>query len=196
MSPTDDKIKKVVLNSKYFKEVCDMFVNVNDTVSDNGDGKLIEETIDMCTRLLVIRKVKEGLQSYQDADKDIQLAIKDDQICEIISKRLEVFKIDVIIPAEFLLIISICSNGTPGIALMMTRELLTNIRPLHHGQTITSDQFVSVFPDTFPTVLIPEVYRKYDGMWDNQKRCPDKVNHTDNMIDTASYWQEVFGDVC
>lgn len=123
--------------------------------------------------------------------------LKDDIIAKILVNKIKWAEVDIIIPDELLLIISICAQR-PGFAQLMLVDILDTIYDNHDksipsGYEITPEDFGNTFKDKFPIIeLYPEYEILYDMMWDDQKFKDNEYNSgfMDNKIDTKEFWSK------
>jgi len=113
-----------------------------------------------------------------------------DVISKIIHYRTKSFNVK--IPLELGYIISVCSNGNPGMAIIIYYTLLKSIvnrkgKIPRDGYIITSIDFSMSFPNSFPDMSIPSQCEKFEKLWDEQK---DENGH--NKVDTIEYWNRLF----
>ena len=124
-------------------------------------------------------------------DKDIEKLFTS----QIILQKFKAFGIDIVLPDMLLLMLAICVDGNPGIFQVVLKELLENIKSrkgsIPAGYTITSDDFSMCFTIELPMIEVPEIYQKYEKLWDGQKRETHKEWETDNKCDTPEWWKEV-----
>lgn len=83
----------------------------------------------------------------------------------------------------------------PGQSQIILKDLLLSIKskkgPIPSGYVITSNDFSLAFPFSFPIMEIPEVNKKYEKLWDKQKRKKENPLESDNLCDTVDWWKEV-----
>ncbi len=151
-----------------------------------------KETIDLCSKLFINwferERQKKDMTQHDEEVTEIFTS-------KIILKKFETFGIDIVLPDDLLLILYLCVEGNPGQFQILLKELLKAIvknrgRAIPKGYVITSDDFVHAFPTHFPVMSIPEVNKKYEKLWDEQKY--ESAFHTmNNRCDTIEWWKEV-----
>lgn len=149
------------------------------------------EKIDLCSKLFIHWSIK--------AREDEDMTKHDEEVAEIftskiILKKFEVFGINIVLPDDLLLILYLCVEGNPGQFQIVLKELLKNIAekngPIPAGYVITPDDFVRAFPLHFPVMSIPEINKKYEALWEDQK-YETPLGIRNNRCDTVEWWQEV-----
>lgn len=125
------------------------------------------------------------------AESDVYVTGQDeDMISKIIWKRTEKYGLK--LPFECAYMISLGSNGNPGIAIIMYYTLLERIverrgAPIPHDYIITSEDFANAFPMSFPDMDDPTQKKQWEKAWDNQK---NEAGH--NNVDKVEYWDKLF----
>ena len=114
----------------------------------------------------------------------------EDPISEIIYRRTKYFNVKV--PAELGFIISICSNGNPGMAIIMYYTMLESVVKKNgllprDGYVIKPMDFSISFPESFPDITNETQRQKFEKLWDDQK---DENGR--NKVDTHEYWAQLF----
>lgn len=141
---------------------------------------------EMFSRLLmawVLETNSENQQFVTDDEKDA--------ISNIIHHRTKMFNVR--IPIECAYIISLCSGGNPGMAIIIYYHFLEMIverrgaKLPRDGYIISSEDFALSFPTAFPDVENPTQYEKYEKMWDAQKDAKGR-----NLVDSYDYWDKLF----
>lgn len=143
---------------------------------------------ELCSRLLLMwgfNKMEGGTQKYvTDEEQDL--------ISKIIAKRTEEYGVKV--PVELGYIISICSDGNPGMAIILYHNLLQKTferrGPLPRGYIPTHEDFSFAYPSSFPLASDEKEREKFEKMWDEQK--DEKGN---NKVDMRTYWAQFFEEV-
>ena len=126
-----------------------------------------------------------------DAESDIYVTGEnDDMISKIIWKRTEKYGLK--LPVECAYMISLGSNGNPGIAIIMYYTLLERIvknlgAPIPRNYIITPEDFSMAFPMSFPDMEDPTQKEEWEKSWDNQK---DEAGC--NNVDKVEYWDKLF----
>lgn len=115
---------------------------------------------------------------------------EDDMISKIIHYRTKQFNVK--IPTELGYIISLCSAGNPGIAIIMYHNLLSKIveskgKLPRNGYVITTDDFARVYSTSFPDTSLPQHKATFEKMWDEQK--DERGN---NKVDSFEFWNQLF----
>lgn len=108
-------------------------------------------------------------------------------IAKVLRKKMEVFEVPVNIPDHMLVLIELCTEGNPGIAQLMLKEVLSRIPNLKPDYTIQSTDFARVYCVDFPIVEIPQWREYFEKLWGAQKD-----SNGNNMCDTVEWWTEVF----
>lgn len=146
----------------------------------------IEEKKNMCTQIFLAWKFSNKDWTVHDDE------IMDGFIPKVLVKKMKAFCVDIILPDPLLLMIEVCTEGNPGQAQIVLKELLNNIvstkGKIKPGYIITLDDFVDCYP-TFPIIALDEEgWRK---KWDNQK---GSNVYPGNLCDTPDWWLEVMED--
>lgn len=158
-----------------------------------SDVMTIKEKKDVCCRALMNWAMLE-----YDGDKD--MSIHDEDIenlftSRIILKKFEMFSIDIVLPDMLLLILSICVENNPGQFQIVLKDLLNSIKskkgPIPSGYVITTDDFSTCFMMDYPITDIPRINKKYEELWDGQKKEKYNDLDSDNLCDTPEWWKEV-----
>lgn len=171
-----------------------------DNVNVSENNECFEDKM-MCTKLLALWmscEKEDAKMEYTERDKEF---FERSFVTKVLSKKLDAFDIDVHIPSYLYMLISVCSDENPGKAQLILKELLTSIKNrkgagIEKGYVITVSDFVDCFVESFPITGIPAIAKKYQKMWDEQKkeRGNDMRNYpafSDNKCDTPEYWMEV-----
>lgn len=112
-----------------------------------------------------------------------------DFISQIIYRRTMSF--DIKLPTDLAYIISLCSMGNPGIAIVMYHNILKGIKdtngPIPKGYVITISDFSRTYGSSFPNTEISTEREKMEKLWDAQK--DERGN---NKVDTIEYWSDLF----
>jgi len=154
--------------------------------------KELEEKKAMCSKALI------GWLMEDQEGKD--MSVHDKEIANIftsrmIAKKFEVFGIDIVLPDMLLLILAICTDGNPGQFQIILKDLLNSIKkrqgPIPAGYVITPLDFSLCFMNDFPIIDIPSMNKKYETLWDGQKKEKHKEFESDNLCDTPEWWKEV-----
>lgn len=150
----------------------------------------IEEKKDICSKALITWTILEREQKNID-DEDI----KELFTSQVILKKFKIFGIDIVLHDMLLLILNVCVDSNPGQFQIILKDLLNNIKerkgPIPAGYSVTVEDFLMCFPMSFPIVDIPEIYEKYEKLWDKQKIKTDSPFKTNNLCDTPDWWREV-----
>ena len=114
----------------------------------------------------------------------------DDPISKIIYHRTKMFNVK--IPEEFGYLISACSNGNPGMAIIIYYTMLKWIvdskgKLPRDGYTITTDDFGHIYSFVFPDIEQTGMSEMFKRFWNEQK--DERGN---NKVDTIEYWEQFF----
>ena len=127
-----------------------------------------------------------------DYKKREPMIVTDDEtdfISKIIYKRTEMFNIK--IPLELAYIISICSGGNPGFAIIiyytMLKKIVSITGKIPNGYIIKPMDFSIAFADSFPDITNPDQNDKFQKLWNEQK---DEKGR--NKVDRIDYWKQLF----
>lgn len=151
----------------------------------------------LCFKVLIMWKEMENVKPKMEYSDNDMFFIKNSFISQCILKKFNVFGIEIHLPANLLMLLSICSEENPGKAQLILKELLKSIKekkgPIEKGYVITTADFKDAFPDTFPIINEYEsLNEKYEKLWDEQKKPrPNGVMNSDNKCDTPEWWFEV-----
>lgn len=151
----------------------------------------IKEKKELCSKALIAWFATEA-KGEVVGDKDIA----DMFISKMLRKKFEVFDINIVLPDMLLLILSICTDGNPGVTQVLVKEILESIKshkgPIPSGYVIDSMDFSLCYPMEFPILDAPGMYDKYLEIWDGQKyQTQFGLN---NKCDTVEWWKEVMKD--
>lgn len=112
----------------------------------------------------------------------------------IILDRIYRFDLNFIVPDPLLTIIYFCSEGNPGLAQMMFKDLFDSIRTKKNFKSdeeylIKTEDFIDLWRNSFPYMEYESVAKKYLDMWDEQKN-PNYVRYEnkENLCDTKDWW--------
>lgn len=156
----------------------------------------LDRTEEICAKLMLSWIVDEANKSdmtYRPEDEEF---IVKSFTASIISKKLEMFGIDIHIPIYLYMLIAVCCEENPGQAQLILKVLLESIKksrgPIEAGYIIRVEDFANCFADSFPIMAVPEINSKYRKLWDDQKRqTKDSFLESDNKCDTPEWWREV-----
>lgn len=116
----------------------------------------------------------------------------------LLLKKVPSYGIKINTPDWFMYLIELCSGGNPGFIQLMYKEVLLSInekvfnnKGIPADYTIKLKDFADCYPKEFPIILKPDIFDKYEKMWDAQKIKPQKNLTPDNRVDTLEYWLEV-----
>lgn len=152
----------------------------------------IQEKKEACSQIFITWMLNE--QHGKDMTKH------NDEVAELftsrmITKKFEVFGIDIVLPDELLLILYFCVEANPGQFQIILKDLLNSIKsrkgPIPAGYTITADDFSMCFMTDFPITEIKSIEDKYMKLWDGQKKERKGTFDSDNKCDTPEWWKEV-----
>lgn len=165
------------------KEILDTAHKINDTMNKHfSNPSELEKTLDLCAYITALWVANKNPDYIDESEKD-------DMISKIIYLRTA--KYDVKIRRELGLLISLCSNGNPGMAIIIYYHFLDKISKSHgllpHGYEITTKDFIEVYGDAFPCMEDPKQEAFFKDLWDKQK--DEKGN---NNVDKMSYWDKLF----
>lgn len=155
----------------------------------------VEETKDLCSKLLIywslIEKENPDMKYIPEDEEFLRTSF----IANVILKKFKVFDIQIHLPIHLLMILSLCTNENPGQSQIILKDLLLSIKskkgPIPNGYVIISDDFSLAFPFSFPIMEIPEINKKYEKLWNEQKRKKENPLESDNLYDTVEWWKEV-----
>lgn len=155
----------------------------------------IEETKNMCSKIFMywfMTEKENPEMKYKPEDEEF---LRTSFITKIILKKFQAFDIQIHLPIHLLMILSLCTNENPGQTQIVLKDLLLSIKskkgPIPNGYVITSDDFSLAFPFSFPIMEIPEINKKYEKLWNEQKRKKENPLESDNSCDTVEWWKEV-----
>lgn len=148
-----------------------------------------KEIKDLCGQILATWIITNGEKDFTKHDEDI---IKE-FIPSILLKKFKVFNIDIVLPDELLILLTLCSDGNPGLVQAILMDLLESIKdkngPIPKGYIITAYDFAFAFPMKFPIIKDKEIYNKYLEKFDREIKTPDG-----NLCDTPEWWLKVMED--
>lgn len=146
--------------------------------------KEIEELV---AKIFMIWSLNENEPDFKAIIPEVH---KESFICNVLSKRMEAFDLQITVPDYLSSILELCTEGNPGLSLYMLSEILkaAKIQSLPH--TITSIDMALAFPMSFP-ILTSSRYEEYQKKWDGQKY--EEEGHILNSVDTPDFWKEVIG---
>ena len=155
----------------------------------------IEETKNMCSKIFMywfMTEKENPEMKYKPEDEEF---LRTSFITKIILKKFQAFDIQIHLPIHLLMILSLCTNENPGQTQIVLKDLLLSIKskkgPIPNGYVIPSDDFSLAFPFSFPIMEIPEINKKYEKIWNEQKRKNENPLESDNSCDTVEWWKEV-----
>lgn len=155
--------------------------------------KNIEETKELCGKIFIkwfLEEKEKPNMEYTEKDKEI---LDNCFIAKVLLRKLVACNIKIHLPIHLLVILSLCTNDNPGISQVMLKELLLNIKknkgPIPEGYVIGQMDFATTFPYSFPLIDDPDIYKKYEKLWDEQKYVCDDFSC--NLCDTIEWWKEV-----
>lgn len=152
----------------------------------------IKDSVVTCSKLFMVwfEKEKAG-EDFSKHDEELEKIF----IFQILLKKFKVFGINIILPDPLLAILAECTNCNPGQTQVILKDLLNHIKKIRgaipDGYVITSTDFASCFPISFPIIEIPEINAKYESMWIGQKIETTNPFQSDNLCDTPEWWKEV-----
>lgn len=155
----------------------------------------IGEIKELCSKILLswflIEKENPNME-YTSEDEEF---LRTSFITKVILKKFKVFDIQIHLPMHLLMILSLCTNENPGQSQIILKDLLLSIKSkkglIPNGYVITSNDFTLAFPFSFPIIEIPEINKKYEKLWNEQKRKKENPLELDNLCDTVEWWKEV-----
>lgn len=145
------------------------------------------EKLGMLAQLLMLWQLGENKRSPRIIESEEDELIDGSFVPKILVKRMKVYGIPIQLPLELLAILEIGLNSNPGYSLVCLYEIIKAIPDLKPQHIITANDFVRVFPDYFPDIDDPKIFKRLEEMWDNQK-TPDRLN----KVDSRAYWMELF----
>lgn len=145
----------------------------------------IETNGELLTKLYLIWNINQEVTNtfIDENEKDF--------ISKVIYYRTKEFNLK--IPTELGYIISVCSGGNPGMAIIIYYELLKGIIknngkfPRDGSYIITPIDFALVFGNSFPNMEIESQQNKFQELWDAQKTEDGR-----NKVDDPEYWDQLF----
>lgn len=154
---------------------------------------MISEYAELCSKLLIAWSLQE--QKKKDMtihDKELSNTF----IFQVISKKFDIFGIDIVLPDELIAIIDVCTNSNPGQSQILIKYLLENIKsrkgPIPKGYVVTAEDFAFTFQRRFPILHeYSDLNEKFQKLWDAQKKERINVFDSDNKCDTPKWWLEV-----
>ena len=94
--------------------------------------------------------------------------------------------------------IELCSEGNPGYAQMLYRDLLGFINGskfdnsgIPKDYTITTSDFSNCFAIEYPLCALKQFDDMYSKMWEDQKRKRTHPLESDNGCDYPEYWNVI-----
>ena len=148
-------------------------------------------TLEMCACLYI--------NWAMNGDKNDKLShnylLENSFISKMLLKKFDTFGIDIKIPDELLLLLSICSNENPGLVQVILMDLLQSIKnnlgeKIPKGYKISSLDFAKAFPNEFPIIENESIYKKYVEKFDSIKTTDDNGFEL-NLCDTKEWWMQV-----
>jgi hypothetical protein len=153
----------------------------------------MSKDIELCSTLLM----NWGINEY--AKKD--MTIYDEELEKafifcIIRKKFNSYGIKIVLPDELLAILTVCTNSNPGQSQILLKYLLNDIKqrkgPIPEGYVITVEDFAFAFQTRFPILHeYKDLYKKFEKLWDEQKKVNLSGHGDYNMCDTPGWWLEV-----
>ena len=149
------------------------------------------DNMELLSRLLIMWAFEE---KRMNVDPTITFPFVDGNdenvIGKIIYYRTKEFNVK--IPSHLGYIIAVCSNGNPGMSIIIYYTLLENIvkrkgKIPKTGYMITSEDFSMTFPAAFPDMSLNDQKNKFENLWDQQKD-----ENGNNKVDTFEYWNKLF----
>ena len=153
----------------------------------------LEEVKKLCSDLLALWFTKElrGDDISQHDDNMITGML----VPSILLNKFKNFNIDIVLPDELLLILTICTDDNPGQSQVILKDLLNHIKGkkglIPSGYVINVFDFGECFPMEFPITSIKEINDKYYKLWNEQKKTRIDEYDSDNLCDTPKWWKEV-----
>ena len=151
------------------------------------------KNVDLCSMLFInwVRNEHAGKDMTQ-YDEELNNTF----IFQVIRKKFDVFGINIVLPDELLAILTLCTNSNPGQSQLLLKYLLDNIKnrkgPIPKGYVITADDFTHAFTMRFPILHeFDDLNKKFEKLWNEQKKEKHKEWESDNKCDTPEWWLEV-----
>ena len=142
-----------------------------------------KEIKDLCGKVLAAWIISNGKKDFTKHDEDI---IKE-FIPSILLKKFKVFNIDIVLPDELLILLTLCSDSNPGLVQAILMDLLESIKdkngPIPKGYIITAYDFAFAFPNEFPIIKDETILNKYIKKYDTEIK-----RRGYNLCDTPDFW--------
>lgn len=148
------------------------------------------ESEELASKVLLAWSFSSKQKSKDEPYNNPEIVEGGDFFSTMIYRKLKAFGVDIKIPDECYLLISVCSKA-PGYAQLLMKEFLSSIPNLKPGYEVTAQDFVNKYPMQFPTQENPEWDKHFMELWDQQKVHSDHLA-SDNLCDTKEWWLELF----
>ncbi|MCM1219787.1 MAG: hypothetical protein NC548_35380 [Lachnospiraceae bacterium] len=152
---------------------------------------MADSTTELCSKLLMswmLGGSDDAPHSFQGNDPEIING--GDPLSTILHQKLQWAGLQINIPDELYLIMSLCTQS-PGSVQIMCHEILENIPNLEQGYTVMPEDFVRVYPMSFPIATDPHWLKHFEELWDAQKIERSSPGASDNACDTREYWMSL-----
>lgn len=152
---------------------------------------MAESTRDLCSKLLMswmLSGSDDAPHSFQGNNPE--LINGGDPLSTILHNKLEWAGLQINVPDELYLLMSLCTQSPGGIQVMM-HEILEKIPNLKQGYTVTPMDFVRLYPMEFPICTEPKWSKHFEEIWDAQKIERSSPGASDNACDTREYWTDL-----
>lgn len=155
----------------------------------------LQEKKELCSKILLYWFLDEENNPKMDYKPEDEEFLNVSFTANIILNKFKVFDIKIHLPVHLLMILSLCVNENPGQFQIILKDLLLSIKakkgPIPEGYVITTNDFTSTFPFSFPIIEIPSIESKYRELWDKQKKETRTPLESDNQCDVLEWWKEV-----
>lgn len=149
----------------------------------NNEEKEIIEIKELCGKVLTKWIMTNGKKDFTKHDEDISKEF----IPSILLKKFKVFNIDIVLPDELLILLTLCSDCNPGLVQAILMDLLENIKdkngPIPKGYIITAHDFALAFPNEFPIIKDETILNKYIKKYDTEIK-----RRGYSLCDTPDFW--------
>ena len=147
-------------------------------------------TLEMCACLYANWAIN-GDKNDESFHNDL---LENSFISKMLLKKFDVFDINIRMPDELLLLLSLCSNENPGLVQVILMDLLQSIKnnlgkKIPKGYKISSLDFAKAFPNEFPIIENESIYKKYIENFDSIKTTYNEVKL--KLCDTKEWWMQV-----
>lgn len=143
---------------------------------------------ELCSRLFISWTMSNINAPHSFQGNDPEIVNGGDPLSTILYEKLKWAGLQINIPDELYLIMSLCTQS-PGAIQVMCHEILESVPDLHNGYTVIPEDFVRVYTMDFPTQSIDRKWAEhFEKLWDAQKIRRLSPGTSDNACDTREYW--------